>query len=234
MNKILFIILLMASKVILAQVKSQMSTIQLQGKNVSSFSIELPQQLVYVNDLFNAKFEISSLGNPQNNTDNFFFFKQVRLAKISSSFLDFYYQLVETKTDNGSVVKINLAISRGYDNFISIETDSNASNNILEMLNDIGVSVERKNFEILIVSKEQDLSAEKKKLIYLEEELQAIENEKKELDKKLNSKSDMLKRQARTTQIMGSELQKLKLNLSDFEKNINNKNKSVLNSISKL
>jgi hypothetical protein len=233
MKKQLVLFCLLTAQFISAQVKSQASPLQFQGKSVNAFTIELPQKLDYVKQLFNVKFEIDRFGIPKKNDQNFFFLQQIKLPKVTSSFLDIYYQLEETKTDNGSFVKVSLLISKGYDNFISKETDTSASQNILEMLNDLGISVERRNLEIQIAKKEQDVLAEKQKLILLEEELQAVENEKIELEKKLALKAEVLKTQAKTTQDMGNELQKIKTTLSEFEKNTTNKSKATLKSVSK-
>jgi hypothetical protein len=101
------------------------------------------------------------------------------------------------------------------------------------LLNDLGISVERKNLEIQIDKKEQDLLVEKQKLILVEEELQVIEREKIELEKKLALKAEVLNTQAKTTQEIGNELQKIKVTLSEFEKNTTNKSKSTLKSVSK-
>ena len=233
MKKTILIMYILVTSAMSAQVKSQASPLQFQGKSVNSFTIELPQKLDYVKQLFNTKFEIDRFGTPKKNDQNFFFYQQIKLPKITASFLDIYYQLEETKTDNGTFVKVNLLISKGYDNFISKETDESATQNIMEMLNDLGISVERKNFEIQIAKKEQDVQVEKQKLILLEEELQAIENEKIELEKKIALKAEVLKTQAKTTQDMGNELQKIKVTLSEFEKTTTNKSKSTLKSVSK-
>lgn len=233
MKKKLLIICLLGIQMITAQVKSQTSPISFQGKSVNSFAIELPQKIDYVKEIFNIKFEIDRLGTPKKLEQNFLFFQQIKLPKITSSFLDVYYQLEETKTDNGTFVKINLMVSKGYDNFITKETDPSAAQNILEMLNDLGISVERKNFEINIEKKEQDVKFEKQKLILLEQELQAIENEKKEIEKKIALKTETLKTQEKTTQEKGNELQKIKTALSEFEKNTSNKSKSTLKTVSK-
>ena len=137
MRNKLIIICLLIGQIITAQVKSQASPLQFQGKSVNAFTIELPQKLDYVKELFNTKFEIDRFGVPKKNDQNFFFYQQIKLPKITASFLDIYYQLEETKTDNGTFVKVNLLISKGYDNFISKETDASASQNIMEMLNDL-------------------------------------------------------------------------------------------------
>ena len=216
-----------------AQVKSQASPIQFQGKSVNSFTIELPQKLDYIKDLFHAKFEIDRLGTPKKNDQNYYYFQQIKSSKIASSYLDLYYLLEERNNDNGSFTKVTVLISKGYDNFISKESDANATQNIIEMLNDIGSSVERKNFEIQIEKKELDMQTEKQKLILLEEELQATENEITELEKKIKLKEEVLKAQIKVTQTFGNELQKIKLELSEFEKRTNNKSKATLKTVSK-
>lgn len=233
MKQTLLLVSMLLCELLTAQVKSQSSPIQFQGKAVNAFVIELPQKLDYVKELFNLKFEIERLGTPLKTEQNFLFNPQVKLSKITNSFLDVYYQLEETKTDNGAFVKIYLILSKGYDNFITTETDFSASQNCMDMLNDIGISVERKNFEIQIAKKDHDLQIEKQKLILLEAELSTIENEKREIDKKLLLKAEVLNKQEKTTQDMGNELQKIKATLSDFEKNTTNKSKSTLTTVSK-
>jgi hypothetical protein len=231
-NKLLFICLL-AFQLSTAQIKSQSTPISFQGMSINGFIIELPQKLDYVKEIFNAKFDFDDLGEAKITDENFRLYQQIKLPKITSSFVDVYFMLSETKADNGTYVKVLLLISKGYDNFITKETDEIASQNILDMLNDLGVSVERKNIELQISKKEQDVVLEKQKLIVLEEELHVLENEKNNLEKKILLKLEVLKNQAKVTQEIANDLQKVKTTLSEFEKSTGNKSKSTLKTISK-
>ncbi len=85
MKKKLILIGLLIVQIVSAQVKSQASPLQFQGKSVNSFTIELPQKLDYVKQLFNAKFEIDRFGTPKKNDQNFFFYQQIKLPKCMSS-----------------------------------------------------------------------------------------------------------------------------------------------------
>jgi len=215
-----------------AQTKSQAIPIQFQTKSVNAFTIELNQSLDFVTELFNSKFEIPPYANLQKNEMDFIVFNQIKYSKISTSFLDLYYKIVENKTDNTSLISITLLVSKGYDNFIDFENDAIASQNILNILNELSTSVERKNMEVAISKKEKELQLEKEKLLLLEEEYLAIENERKVLENKSTLKLNVLKLHSLTTQESGNQLEKLKKTLSDFEKNTGNKTKSTLRSIS--
>jgi len=232
MKKIIIAFVLL-SQVTFAQVKSQFSSIQFNGKSATAFSIELPQNLDYVKQLFANKFELDRLGTPKKVYDKYTVYYQIKEPKITSSFIDLYYLIEEFKSENGSTIKITMLISKGYDNFISKETDLEATVNILDALNDLGVSVERKNFEVQIAKKEQEVQVEKQKLLLVEDELAALENEKKELDNQINKTRLILVSQAKTTQDLGDEIQKIKNVLSDFEKNTSHKSRATLKSVSK-
>lgn len=69
----------------------------LEGKSVNGFTIELNQNLEYVTQLFNAKFEIERLGTPKVMHGKFKSYFQIKALKITTSFLDFYYHLEEIK-----------------------------------------------------------------------------------------------------------------------------------------
>ena len=86
--------------------------------------------------------------------------------------------------------------------------------------------------EIAISKKEKELQLEKEKLLLLEDEYLAIENERKVLENKSTLKLNVLKLHSLTTKESGNQLEKLKKTLSDFEKNTGNKTKSTLRSIS--
>jgi hypothetical protein len=231
MKKILF--LLFMSQITLAQVKSQSGPISFDGKSANAFTIELFQSIEYVTQLFNSKFEIERLGKPKLIQGVFNSYFQIKSPKISTSYLDLYYNIEEIKSDNGGSVKVTLLMSKGYDNFISKDTDLPAAIAIQESLNDLGISVERKNFEILIAKKEQEIQFEKQKLLLVEDELRAHENEKKELEIKISKINTVLISQAKITQDLGNELQKLKYILSDFERTTTHKSKSILKTVSK-
>lgn len=173
------------------------------------------------------------MGTPKTMYGKFKTYFQMKAPKISTSFLDFYYALEEIKSDNGVTVKITLLVSKGYDNFITKETDPEATLTILESLNDLGVSVERKNYEVQILKKEQEIQAEKQKLLFVEDELNALEKEKKELESNINKVNTVLQNQAISTQDLGNELQKLKGTLSEFEKSTTHKSRGTLKSVSK-
>lgn len=216
-----------------SQSRSQSGPVVLEGKFANGFTIELSQNLEFVTQLFNTKFEIDRLGEPKKLYGTFNAFFQIESPKISNSFLDFYYNFEEIKSDNGVRVKITLLISKGYDNFISKENDVLATSAILDALNDLGISVERKNYEVQIAKKELEIQSEKQKLLMIEEELRTLENEKNEVARKITKVSTVLNNQAKTTQELGNELQKLKNTLSDFEKGTSHKSKGILKSVSK-
>lgn len=231
--RIQFFLLVLFSQITWGQIKSQTVPVQFKSKSTNGFVVELPQKMDYVIELFHSKFEIVDKSNSKKKEESFTVCQQMKFMKISPSFLDFYYKLEETKTDNGSFIKITLLVSKGYDNFINFENDQNASQNIIELLSDIEVSVERRNIEVTILKKENDLQIEKQKLLLLEEELQAAENEKKETEKKIALKLNVLQLHSESTLEMGNQLEKLKKSLSTFEKNTSNKSKAILKTVSK-
>lgn len=228
-----FFLLVLFSQITWGQTKSQSVPIQFKSKSINGFVVELPQKMDYVTELFYSKFELAGKSNSKKTEEGFTVCQQIKLAKISPSFLDLYYKLEETKTDTGSFIKITLLVSKGYDNFINFENDQNASQNSIELLSDIEVSVERRNIEVTILKKENDLQLEKQKLLLLEEELQATENEKREFEKKIAIQLNVLKLHSESTLEMGNQLEKLKKSLSSFEKNTSNKSKAILKTVSK-
>jgi hypothetical protein len=231
-TKILLLTLL-SCQFAFAQQKSQSSPIEFQGKSINSYSIRVAQSLSFVSPLFSSKFDLEELENEPTKKGRFVSYFQVKMPKISSGFLDFYYGLEETQTDIGSFVSITLLVSKGYDNFVSPNSDMVVSDKILELLDEIGASVERKNIEIQIIAKEKLMQAEKDKLLFIEQELKVLENEKTEINSKIIAKSKILADQSRIAEIMGNDLQKLRFSLSSFEKKTNNKSKSTLKVISK-
>lgn len=54
-----------------------------------------------------------------------------------------------------------MILIKRFDNFITSDTDFSVFQNILDMLNDIGVDLELKNFEIHIAKKDHDVQLEK-------------------------------------------------------------------------
>lgn len=64
MKQTLLLISLLLYELLTTLVKSQSSSIQIQGKSVNAFTIELTQQLEYVKELFNLNFEIECIGTP--------------------------------------------------------------------------------------------------------------------------------------------------------------------------
>jgi hypothetical protein len=147
--------------------------------------------------------------------------------------VDFYYELEETQTDIGAFVSITLLVSKGYDNFISPDSDKLVAEKLLNILDEIGSSVERKNIEIQIIAKEKLMQAEKDKLLFIEQELKVLENEKSELNSVITYKSKVLADQSKVAEVIGNDLQKLRYSLSDFEKKTGNKSKTTLKVISK-
>lgn len=215
------------------QQKSQTSVIEFKEKSVNSFSIIVPQSMSFVEPLFKSKFDLNQFDNTSIKEGKFDSFFQIKMSKISNNQIDFYYNLAETQSDNGSFVAITLMLSKGYDNFISRDTDKNITSKILEILDEIGSSVERKNLEIQIVEKEKLMQNEKNKLLFIEQELRVFENEKNQMNNRIIEKSKVLANQSKVAQEIGNELQKLRYSLSDFEKKTVNKSKSTLKTISK-
>lgn len=231
-TKILLLTLL-SCQFAFAQQKSQSSPIEFQGKSINSYSIRVPQSLAFVSPLFSSKFDLDELGKQPTKNDKFESYFQIKMPKISSGFLDFYYELEETQTDIGAFVSITLLVSKGYDNFISPDSDKLVAEKLLNILDEIGSSVERKNIEIQIIAKEKLMQAEKDKLLFIEQELKVLENEKSELNSVITYKSKVLADQSKVAEVIGNDLQKLRYSLSDFEKKTGNKSKTTLKVISK-
>jgi hypothetical protein len=139
-----------------------------------------------------------------------------------------YYQVEELNTNSTPLVKITMLISKGYDNFITKESDAVTTQNGMDLLNEIGISVERKNFELQLMAKEQEVATEKQKLFLLEEEVKIIENEREEIDKRVIAKELLMRNQAKITHDKNNDLGRLKVSINDFEKKNPNKSKSIL------
>jgi hypothetical protein len=121
-----------------------------------------------------------------------------------------YYQVEELNTNSTPLVKITMLISKGYDNFITKESDAVTTQNGMDLLNEIGISVERKNFELQLMAKEQEVATEKQKLFLLEEEVKIIENEREEIDKRVIAKELLMRNQAKITHDKNNDLGRLK------------------------
>jgi hypothetical protein len=228
MKKELLLIYLLTTQLVLAQATTQLSVLQYQGKPVTALTIELPHKIDYVKQLFDEKLEMDRLGTPLKGDQNFLLFRQIKLARITTSYLDVYYQIEELNTISTRLVKITMLISKGYDNFITKESDAVTTQNVMDLLNEIGISVERKNFELQLMTKEQEVATEKQKLFLLEEEVKIIENERKEIDKRVIAKELLMRNQAKITHEKSNDLGRLKVSINDFENKNPNKTKSIL------
>lgn len=234
MKKLHIIILfILIAQLCYAQEKSQTSPIDFNGKTVNSFSITLPQTESFISPLFNSFFELNNIEKNPIISSNFNSYFQISIPKITDGQLDFYYNLYEQKNNNQTLVTIIVLVSKGYDNFISKNSDDVIATKILEALDEIGIAVKRKNVEIEISDKEQLMQTEKQKLLFIEQEFKTIENQKIEIDSKLFTILETLKKQSKITQDIGNELQTLRTNLSEFEKHMKNKSKKTLKVISK-
>ncbi|MFY7964767.1 MAG: hypothetical protein ACOVO1_07705 [Chitinophagaceae bacterium] len=189
---------------------------EIDGKSLPVFVIKLPQNIDYVTNLFNDTFKIDSLGIGIIEKSGFVTFEHAKLPVLSNSFLDFSYKIEPNPIDNDIIIKVYL--SKGYDNFITLQNDSDIAQNLMIQLDGLGLKVARTNIDIQILLKEQELKLQKDQLTLLENDWSQLEAELLNLESRRTQKQTAIKSQQKIVLEASRILDSEKRKAMDFDK----------------
>jgi hypothetical protein len=113
----------------------------------------------------------------KNKQDGFYFFPGVKLPELTNQQLDLYFKVDPLNQDNYHS-SISLMVSKGYDNFVSPETDSATFEAAQNFLN--GFVTETAALQL-----DKQLEEQKHKIADSEKKWQDVKNKKEEAQKKI-------------------------------------------------
>ena len=216
-------------------IHAQSSTLSIleehEGNNYPAFMIKLPQNAEFVTSIFNETFQIDSLGVASISPLNYFSHERVIVPTISNSYLDFYYKIDAVNLDSEVIVKI--MVSKGYDNYVNVENDPVIARSVIQQLDLLAVKVARKNIDLGILAKEQELQVQKEQLVLLEDEWQQLEAERLHLEARRTKKQLAIKNQQKVTLEASRLLEAEKRKATEFERQNQLKTRTNFRKVSK-
>lgn len=148
--------------------------------------------------------------NKKNKQEGFYVFTGVQLPELANEKLDLYFKVDPMDGNNSINSSISLLISKGYDNFVSAETDSATFGASERFLNSF-VS-ETADFQM-----NKQIDEQKQTLADMESKWQKIRSEQDETRKKIAQLEANLKNMQQEEQTVQQEVDKQRSSLKDLE-----------------
>jgi len=132
MKKICTLIVVLAGCVITAAAQSSFTTINYKEKLQPALTIQLPNTTEVAQGTILQKLKETGY-NPEttgmffwktNHPNDFYVFNNVQLPELNNQKLDLYFKVAKATSGNKEQSTVYLMVSKGYDNFVSPQTDT--------------------------------------------------------------------------------------------------------------
>jgi len=143
-----------------------------------------------------------------NKINGFYVFKQVTLLELKNQTLDLYFK-VESQKDDKKKSTLYLLVSKGYDNFVSPESDSTIYRAARRFLN--GFIKETAAYKLVIVIEEQ-----KERIDDSEKKLKNLKEDENDIQKKFDDIKKDISNNKSEQQNLQSKIQGQKNVLDDY------------------
>ncbi len=142
-----------------------------------------------------------------NKVNGFYVFKQVKLRELNNQTVDLYFN-VESQKDDKRKSTLYMLVSKGYDNFVSPESDSAVYRAARRFLNGFVKETAAYKLSIAIEEQTENLNDSEKKMKDLKEDSEDMQKEIERL------KNDMIKNREEQ-QSLESKMQEQRKSLDD-------------------
>lgn len=148
--------------------------------------------------------------NKKNKQEGFYVFTGVQLPELANQKLDLYFKVDPLDGGNSLNSSISLLVSKGYDNFISPETDSATFGASERFLNSF--VAQTADFQL-----NKQMDEQKKALVATEDKWQKVRTKQDETRNKIAQLEADLKNMQQEEQTLQQEVDKQRASLKDLE-----------------
>ena len=122
--------------------------------------------------------------------DGFYVFNGVQLPDLNNQKLDLYFKVEQKSRKEKGISNVSMLVSKGYDNFVSAESDSATFEAASRFLNGFVANTQ-------LYSLEQDIAAQEKALASAEKKMTNLQDDNNSLRKKIEQyNADLVNNQA--------------------------------------
>ena len=149
----------------------------------------------------------------KNKQDGFYVFSGVQLPALNNQKLDIYFRVEKDKVAKGSSIMYML-VSKGYDNFVSPESDSVTFQAATTFLN--GFVAGNASFSL-----QKEIEAQEKIVLQAEKKLKNLQDDEKDLVKKAEQIQGDIQRNRSDKELQSKEIANQKMALQALREKVN-------------
>jgi hypothetical protein len=203
-----------------AQAQSTDTQIAYQGKQNPALALRLPNKEENTKNAILKKMQEDGYGPEtkgflfirSNEINGFMIFKGVQLREFQNAKLDLYFKVDELKKSDPYKSIIYLMVSKGYDNFVSPDSDPQIYQAAKEFL-------ERLTAEVASYKLSLDIAAQEKAVEEAEDKLSDLKKDQKKMEKKMEDLKDDLKNNSKDMDAQKKKIESLRKRLSELKRN---------------
>ncbi len=167
--------------------KAQFVSVETKMKNLDAVSISFPISEVDLEEIFEEK--MKSVGAARKSKKwkavrGYRSYQALTVGEVSQDKMDYYYAIDGNKENS----TVTVAVSRGYDNFLSRSTDAEEFAKIKNFLESLNNDVDTKNWEKRVMAQEDVVKESNKKLSNDQSELERLEKELENIKSNIEAK----------------------------------------------
>jgi len=204
MKKNITLIVVLAGCVITAAAQSSFTTINYKEKLQPALTIQLPNTTEVAQGTILQKLKETGY-DPQtkgmffwktNHPNDFYVFDNVQLPELNNQKLDLYFKVAKATSGNKEQSTVYLMVSKGYDNFVSPETDTATYYAAEKFLNGFVAGTDAFKYNSDIEAQQANVANAEKKLSDLQHKEKDLSNKIVQLQSDLaNNQSDQKNQQ---------------------------------------
>lgn len=188
LKTLLFTIILLWS---VANVNAQanISSTKIDDQNRNAAMVQIDQTVEVTTNALEERMKRAGLSGKTHN--GFTVYKGVTLSEINVPKIDIYTKVEKGPSANTSIVY--MAVSKGYDNFISPESDSNTMEQVKNFLNSLVKDANMYSADLLISTHSQELKKDEQDYEELLNDKSNLEKKKADLEKSIADLENQIK-----------------------------------------
>jgi peptidoglycan hydrolase CwlO-like protein len=188
LKTLLFITIIIWS-VATANAQANISSTKIDNQNRNAAMVQIDQTVEVTSNALEQRMKRAGLSGKTQN--GFTVYKGVTLSEINVPKIDIYTKVEKGPSANTSIVY--MAVSKGYDNFISPESDSNTMEQVKNFLNSLVKDANMYSVDLQISSHSQAMKKDEQDYQELLNDKSNLEKKKTELEKSITELENQIK-----------------------------------------
>ena len=205
-SKLLLLLMPLTFETVYLCAQATVTSTLIEKENRNAVMIQIDQPVDITTSALEQRLKHSGLsGKTHNDVTSY---KAVTLSEIATEKVDIYTKVEKDEKKNSSIVY--MAVSKGYDNFTSAESDSTITEHVKTFLNSFVKDVNAYSLDLMITSQMNEVSSAEKEYEHLLSDQKDLEKKKADIESSIIDKEKEIKEKKDELERKKESLEELK------------------------